>query len=207
MWVMTAVPPLPASRGRPRAFDADDVVARAMDAFWTNGYHGTSLPDLLQATNLSRGSLYGAFGDKRGLFLQALDRYVDQSLARFDDDLDPRQGAAAGLRACLAGYVSRTSGAAGRRGCLVVATAMELASHDAEVERRLGRFFKAAEAKLAGALRRAQAEGGLAGGVDPGHAARALLGLAEGLRVIAKTGIDRATWQGTVDAMLDRFLT
>jgi TetR/AcrR family transcriptional repressor of nem operon len=129
-------------RGRPREFDTDDAVMRAMGVFWSRGYHGTSLPDLLEATRLSRGSLYAAFGDKHGLFLRALDRYIDEALSRIDVELDPAKDAVAGLRACLAGYVDRTCGVAGKRGCLVVATAMELAAHDAEVEQRIRRFFR-----------------------------------------------------------------
>jgi TetR/AcrR family transcriptional repressor of nem operon len=119
-------------RGRPREFDIDAAVERALDVFWSHGYHGTSLPDLLAATNLSRGSLYAAFGDKHGLFLHALDRYIDDSLVRLDTELDTRKDALEGLCTCLDGYVDRTSGIAGERGCLVVATAMELAAHDTE---------------------------------------------------------------------------
>ena len=119
-----------------------------MDVFWTCGYHGTSLPDLLQATRLSRGSLYAAFGDKHGLFLRALDRYIDEALARLDTELDPRKSALAGVRACVAGYIERTSGVNGKRGCLVVSTAMELVAHDPEVERRSRRFFKLMEKRL-----------------------------------------------------------
>jgi len=178
-----------------------------MHAFWSGGYHGTSLPDLLRATRLSRGSLYTAFGDKRGLFLHALDRYIDESLARVDTELDPARGAVAGLKVFLAGYVDRASGTRGKRGCLVVATAMELAGQDTEVERRIRRFFRALENRLADAFARARAEGHLADGVDPADAARALLGLVEGLRVIAKTGVDRAVWQATADALLGRFTT
>ncbi len=167
-------------RGRPREFDTDTAIERAMGVFWSSGYYGTSLPDLLEATNLSRGSLYAAFGDKHGLFLRALDRYIDESLTRLDAELDPRKKAFAGLRACLARYVERTSGVAGKRGCLVVATAMELAGHDTEVEQRIRRFFKAMETRLTAALTRAQAEGELVDGVEPATAARLLLCLLEG---------------------------
>ena len=162
-------------RGRPREFDMDAAVERAMGVFWSCGYHGTSLPDLLEATNLSRVSLYTAFGDKHGLFLRALDRYIDDALARLDTELDPQKDALAGLRTCLAGYVDRTSGIAGKRGCLVVATAMELAAHDTEVEQRIRRFFKTMETRLAETLARAQAAGQLADGVEPATAARLLL--------------------------------
>jgi TetR/AcrR family transcriptional repressor of nem operon len=109
----------------PPQFDA--VIARATDVFWSFGYYGTKLPDLLAATEIARGSLYSAFGDKHGLFLRALDRYIDDALARLDIELYPDRDALADLRACLAGDVDRTSGGAGTRGCLVVATAMKLA--------------------------------------------------------------------------------
>lgn len=192
-------------RGRPREFDVDAAVERAMGVFWSSGYHGTSLPDLLKATELSRGSLYAAFGDKHGLFLSALDRYIGDALTRLDSELDPRKSALAGVRTCLAGYVDRTSGVAGKRGCLVVATAMELAARDPEVEQRIRRFFTTLEKRLAEAMARAQASGELADGVDPKTAARLLVCLVEGMRVIGKTGSDRATSRAVVQTLIDRF--
>lgn len=192
-------------RGRPREFDTDAAVERAMGVFWSRGYHGTSLPDLLEATTLSRGSLYAAFGDKHGLFLRALDRYIDDALARLDTELDPRKSALAGLRTCMAGYVDRTSGIAGKRGCLVVATAMELAAHDTEVEQRIRRFFKRMETRLTEALARARAAGQLADGVEPATAARLLLCLFEGMRVVSKTVPDRTMSQAVVQTLIDRF--
>src|SRR6187431_2602066 len=93
--------PVPSPRGRPRSFDTDAAVERAMDVFWTHGYHATALPDLLRATKLSRGSLYAAFGDKHSLFLRALDRYIADALARMDIDLGPRKEPVDGLRAFL----------------------------------------------------------------------------------------------------------
>ena len=65
---------------RPRKFDESDVVAAARDEFWTRGYAATSVDDLTAATGLGKGSLYGAFGDKHGLFLRALDDYITSSL-------------------------------------------------------------------------------------------------------------------------------
>ena len=197
--------PLRLPRGRPREFDKDAVIERAMGVFWSSGYNGTSLPDLLEATNLSRGSLYAAFGDKHGLFLRSLDRYIDDSLTRLDRELDPRKNALAGIRVCLAGYVERASGVGGKRGCLVVATAMELAGHDIEVERRIRRFFKAMETRLAAALVRARAEGDLVEGVDPATVARLLVCLVEGMRVVSKTSADRPLSQAVVQTVIDRF--
>ena len=193
-------------RGRPRTFDLEGAIERAMNVFWSRGYHGTALPDLLQATKLSRGSLYAAFGGKHALFLRALDRYIAEGLARLDVELDPRGKPVAGLRACLSRYAERTSGASGKRGCLLVATAMELAAHDPQVKRRLTTFFKAMETRLAGALSRAKAEDKLADGVEPAIAARLLICVAEGMLVMGKTVQNRATTQATVDALFDQFI-
>jgi TetR/AcrR family transcriptional regulator, transcriptional repressor for nem operon len=196
----------PSSRGRPRSFDAEAAVGRAMEVFWSRGYHATALPDLLRATKLSRGSLYAAFGDKHSLFLRALDRYIADALTRMDVELAPSREPIDGLREYLAGYVERNSGANGRRGCLLVATAMELAGRDADVDRRVGSFFKAMEARVASALSRAKAAGKLADGVDPLSAARILVCFVEGMRVVGKTAPTRIISQATVDAFLDRFI-
>jgi TetR/AcrR family transcriptional repressor of nem operon len=193
-------------RGRPRSFDVEAAVERAMGVFWSRGYHATALPDLLRATKLSRGSLYAAFGDKHSLFLRALDRYIADALARIDMELAPQREPVDGLRAYLAGYVERTSGANGRRGCLLVATAMELVGHDADVDRRVASFFKAMEARLADALSRANSAGRLAVGVEPSSAARILVCFVEGLRVVGKTAPPRSTSQATAEALLDLFI-
>jgi TetR/AcrR family transcriptional repressor of nem operon len=203
---MSRQTPAQLPRGRPRSFDTEAAVERAMGVFWSRGYHATALPDLLRATKLSRGSLYAAFGDKHSLFLRALDRYVADALARIDTELDPGREPVDGVRAFLAGYVDRTSGANGRRGCLLVATAMEMAGQDAEVNRRIGGFFKAMEARLVDALSRAKAAGRLANGVEPASAARILVCFVEGLRVVGKTAPARMTSQATANALLDRFL-
>src|ERR1700759_1077120 len=202
---MSRQTPLQLPRGRPRSFDTGAAVERAMGVFWSRGYHATALPDLLRATKLSRGSLYAAFGDKHALFLRALDRYIADALARTDVELGPRHRPVEGLRIFLAGYVDRTSGANGRRGCLLVATAMELAGRDAEVDGRIASFFKAMEAKGADALSRARAAGTLADGVEPSSAARILVCFVEGLRVVGKTAPARTTSQATADALLGSF--
>lgn len=202
---MSRQTPAPQPRGRPRSFDMDAAVERAMGVFWSRGYHATALPDLLRATRLSRGSLYAAFGDKHSLFLLALDRYIADAVARMDVELASTREPIDGLCTFLAGYVDRTSGANGRRGCLLVATAMELAGQDAEVGRRVAGFFRAMETRVADALSRAKTAGKLADGVEPSSAAKILVCFVEGLRVVGKTAPARTASQATADALLDRF--
>jgi len=193
------------TRGRPREFDPKDAIKRAMNVFWTNGYSGTSLPDLLKATRLSRGSLYAAFGDKRGLFLSALEQYIDESNVRINSSLHAPLPALERVRDCLNGYVDRSCGPGGKRGCLLIATAMELAAKDAEVGRRIRKFFASYEERLVATLVLAQEQNELAEGVEPAHAARILLCMMEGLRVLGKTGLDEASWRLTIDALVERF--
>jgi TetR/AcrR family transcriptional repressor of nem operon len=201
----TNQPSLSLTRGRPREFDPKDAVKRAMNVFWSNGYSGTSLPDLLKATRLSRSSLYAAFGDKRGLFLRALEQYIEESNVRIDSSLQAPLPALERVRACLNGYVDRSCGPGGKRGCLLIATAMELTAKDAEVGKRIRKFFDSYEKRLTATMALAQQQGELAEGVEPAHAARVLLCMMEGLRVVGKTGLDEASWRLTIDALVARF--
>lgn len=76
-----------AARGRPRSFDTDEVLGRARDMFWRHGFAGTSMDQLSAATGLHKPSLYGAFGDKKKLFLAALDNYLAEVRAEFAEAL------------------------------------------------------------------------------------------------------------------------
>ena len=189
-------------RGRPREFNPDQAIEQAMQIFWTKGYQGTSLPDLLGATKLSRGSLYAAFGDKHGLFLLALDRYISQALDRLDQELASGRNALEGLKACMDGYVARTDGAAGQRGCLVVATAMELAAWDEEISQRIALFFGAMQARLVKTLTRAQEEGSVVQHVDPAATAHMLVCFLEGLRVVRKIEVEPQSARSAVQALI-----
>src|SRR5262245_46979857 len=78
----------PRRRGRPRAYEPETALERATEAFWNAGYAATSLDDLCEATGMNRPSLYGAFGDKRALYLQALDRYAESGRQAMERLLD-----------------------------------------------------------------------------------------------------------------------
>ena len=71
------------TKGRPREFNLDKALNRALKVFWRKGYEGTSLIDLTKAMNINRPSLYAAFGNKESLFRKVLDRYADGPAAYF----------------------------------------------------------------------------------------------------------------------------
>ncbi|MGW3569723.1 TetR/AcrR family transcriptional regulator [Streptomyces sp. NPDC000941] len=113
-------------------------LAKAQDRFWTAGYTATSINDLLDATGLSRGSLYGAFGDKHQLFLRALDAYCAGTVAAVRADLDGDEPGAATRLATHMRHVADSCGNS-TRGCFLAKSTAELAASDPEVALRAER--------------------------------------------------------------------
>lgn len=173
--------------GRPREFELGAAARDAMSVFWDKGYEGTSLPDLIAGTGLSRGSLYKAFGDKKGLLLAALDLYMSEGLRETGDLLSQPGSAKNAIRKSLLRYAQLSSGDLGRRGCLVVSLATEMAAHDIEVAQRTGRMFRRLQQLYAGAIVRGQASGEISDR-DEQIMARFLVCQIEGMRVLGKTG-------------------
>jgi len=129
--------PAGAKRGRPRAYDPQTALARAREAFWDSGFAATSLDELSAATGMNRPSLYGAFGDKRALYGQALDGYQSASRAAMRRALDPSRSLAEGLNAVCAEALSLYYSAAPARGCFMIGTALTEAVRDAELRSAL----------------------------------------------------------------------
>jgi TetR/AcrR family transcriptional repressor of nem operon len=184
--------------GRPREFDLDDAARDAIDVFRVRGYEGASLPDLIEGTGLSRGSLYKAFGDKKGLLLAALDLYMANGLKLTAELLSQPGSAKAAIRASLLRHASEASGDPGRRGCLVVAMATEMAAHDPEIAERTGRMFRRLQQLYAGAIVRGQVSGEIAER-DEQSLARFLVCQIQGMRVLGKTGASKADMVALVD--------
>lgn len=187
--------------GRPRNFEADTVVARAMEAFWTNGYAGTSPADLADATGVAKGSLYNAFGSKRELFAKALDRYGRAGAELTEECLDRPGTARERIRAYLVLLVDADLEGPVRRGCLAVNTALELAARDEEAARAVRRMEERTIELLAARIERGRRDGDVAPGVDAKAQARFLMNTIAGLRVMTKT-LDRADLYGIIDTAL-----
>src|ERR1700676_2679760 len=101
---------------RTKAFDPELAMQEAMEAFWERGYNATSVNDLLAEMKLNRGSLYGTFGDKKQLFLAALDRYAAQGFDALQEILDRPGSARENLRDWVRTVSKTCIGEAGTRG-------------------------------------------------------------------------------------------
>lgn len=172
---------------RPRSFDDDVVVERAMDAFWTHGYANTSPARLAEATGIGKGSLYNAFTSKRELFDRALERY-DVVGAEFAEEHLSRPG---GTRECLRSFlrvlVDVDLAEAVPRGCLAVNTAVELAGRDPEITRAVRAMQERMIAALAARIDQGRRDGDVGPDTDPRAVAEFLMSTIVGLRVMART--------------------
>lgn len=172
--------------GRPREFDEDDALATILDVFWAKGFAGTSMRDLVAATDLKKGSLYAAFGDKHAMYLKALALYdataVEGAFALLTGTGTPLER----LDAFLSLPITAIANAKDRRGCFLCNASVDQALLDPETERTVKAGFR----RLAGGLETALSE--LASGTrDAGEAkaqAQHLLSVYFGLRVMAKGG-------------------
>jgi AcrR family transcriptional regulator len=166
--------------GRPRAFDRDKALDRALHVFWARGYEGTSIADLTEAMGINPPSLYAAFGNKEALFRQALDRYE----ARRDEIMAEAFAAPTAREAMtrlLEGTADRLSDKDKPRGCLMVQGALCGGEECETVKRDLAARRAGGEALIRERLRRARREGDLPSDADPVALARFLSTVLQGM--------------------------
>ena len=183
---------------RPREFDRDAVLDRAMGAFWTKGYAATSVEDLLAQMGIQRGSLYATFGDKRSLFLHALERYQRVVSRELLATLDAPDSGLAAIRQFFRLRIERALDRTRPPGCLVTNSAVELPGRDRDAAARVGASLAGLEAAFLRALRRARARGELPRDRDLRALARFLTSSAQGISVMAKTFPERRVLEDVV---------
>ncbi|PVX78754.1 TetR/AcrR family transcriptional regulator [Paraburkholderia unamae] len=181
-------------RGRPRAYDPQEALARARDTFWRNGYTGTSLDDLSEATGMNRPSLYGAFGDKHALYLQTVERYVEAGRNAMDAALDgalPLRDALLRVFDGALGWYLPPGDTA--RGCLLIGTAAVEAVNDEAVRERLATGLRTFDKAFERRLRLAVAQGELPAHANAPMLARLSSALLHSMALRARAGDSRAS--------------
>jgi AcrR family transcriptional regulator len=173
------------TRGRPRAFDSDVALERAMHVFWTKGYEGASLSDLTRAMRINRPSLYAAFGNKEQLFGKVLDRYMDGPVAFFGKAL-AAPTARDVVEEIFLGTARMADDPRIPAGCLMVQGA--LACGDAAVRKEVAARRSAAEGALRRRLQQAKREGDLPKNADPADLAHYVMTIVRGMTVQSAGG-------------------
>ena len=169
---------------RSKQFKPEQALSSAMSAFWRHGYEATSMEDLMDCMGIGRASIYNAFGNKRALFLAALQHYVSNGGAlqgaRIPDS--PKQAIVSAFEFLIERAVTGES----CDGCLVVNTALELAPHDEEIARIVKDIFVSQEMLFRSFLERAMACGEVPQTLDPSRTAQTLLALSIALLVLVR---------------------
>jgi TetR/AcrR family transcriptional regulator, transcriptional repressor for nem operon len=168
---------------RPREFDVEQAIEAALEVFWRQGYDGTSVEDLLAATGLHKGSLYKAFGDKRALFITALERYISYLHGGWKQTRAAHPSPRNALRQWFHGLVT-FKGAF--KGCLVVNSSAEVAPRDAEIAAMLRNFTSTFRAGFAEAIEHGKQLGEFPPHVDAQLAGELLVIVMFGIRVVGK---------------------
>lgn len=174
-------------KGRPREFDVDEALDRALRVFWRRGYEGTTLPDLTRAMGINRPSLYAAFGSKEELFRKALDRYVEGPAAYVREALN-EPTARAVAEQLLGGAIDLVTDRRNPRGCLIVQGALACGETAESVRRELAARRVAGEVAVRQRFERARADGDLPAEADAADLARYVVTVMRGIAVQAAGG-------------------
>lgn len=185
--------------GRPREFEVDEVLDLSVELFREYGYEATTIQDVVDFTGVGRQSLYNAIGDKRTLFLAALDHYVDQDVA-WMDSLRRRGADLGSLREFFAARIDHLAETEPARACFVASCAVEIGERDEEVAERIARHATELEDTYAKVLRAARRRGQLTDATTLPSAVRMLVSITHGLTVMARCGATEAELHSAVDA-------
>lgn len=175
------------SPGRPRSFDADQVLDKALEVFWQKGYEGASLPDLTQAMGINKPSLYAAFGNKEQLFLKAVERYENRPDAFFYPSLQ-QPTAYQVIERMLLGAAAAACNPDHPKGCVLVQSALSCSDDAMRVKQALSERRQAGAQLLAERLQQAQRDGDLPANTDANALARFVITVLQGISIQSSSG-------------------
>ena len=190
--------------GRPRAFDKDVALDRAMELFWRKGYEGASLADLTKAMGINPPSLYAAFGNKEGLLKAALDRYLEKRAAFLDFVLAAPTARETADR-MLRGTAQLLTDPANPPGCLLIQGGLACGAGAEAIPSELAWRRAAGEDAIRSRFERAKVDGDLPGPADPAALARYIFAVVQGMGVQAAAGATREELTGIAELSLAAF--
>jgi TetR/AcrR family transcriptional repressor of nem operon len=187
---------------RPQAFNEEDVLERAMQVFWRQGYANTSVKDLTEVTHLQPGSLYGAFKNKRNLFLLSLDYYFEHLYSALSCILQSDEAPLKRIRQFFDYILNQQNSDKELKSCLLVNTLLETPAEDREINQRVSTMFNKIENEFSEVLKLAQKDGSLISGGRPEAIAKMLMSGIFGLQVYNKMNPDQQSLNQIVNNLL-----
>ncbi|MEV0432993.1 TetR/AcrR family transcriptional regulator [Nocardia sp. NPDC050413] len=191
-----------AERGRPRAFDRDVALRRAMEVFWERGYEGASMSDLTTAMGINSPSLYAAFGDKESLFREAVTLYGRAEGSRTARALSEQPTAYAAIAAMLHDNIAMYTDPGLPQGCMVVLAGATYTTRNASVREFLTEARRRTTADIQARLERGVVEGDLQPGTDTAALAAFFSTVLYGLSVQARDCVGRSELTAAADSAL-----
>lgn len=189
--------------GPQKSFDVSLALEQARDVFWRHGYDGSSMQELESALGIGRKSLYDTFGNKRSLFLQALEQYCDSVIAKICEGLaDPRNDALTNLERVL-GRLQKHHGSEESRGCLLGVAMGQADASDAELAALLRRYLERLERAFEAALRQAKSDRTIRDELHAKDAARQLVALTQGMALLGRISSPPAVQRSIARAALE----
>ncbi|MGZ7460137.1 TetR/AcrR family transcriptional regulator [Pseudomonas sp. Ma2-10] len=177
------------SMARPRTFDESMVLTAAVEAFWTQGYEGTSTRDLVRCTGLNQPSLYNAFGDKRSLYRRSLEHYLESSVRARIRRLQGAPHAGMAITEFFAEVVDRALNDPLNRGCLLVNSALLANGEDADLRQAVADELEAIRRFFEDRLHALSLQQDGAVGIDAKQGASHLVSVLLGVRVLARVNL------------------
>ncbi len=191
------------SRGRPKLFDRDHALDKALELFWAHGYEATSLADLVQATGAKAPTLYAEFENKEGLFRAALERYSEKFAAQRKEALAcPQRSVAEGVEDYFRSTAACFTDGKKPAGCFFICTSSALSADAIDVAEMLRAHHHAQESLLLTFLQQRQQQGELGADCDVQAVARYLSCVLGGMSVRAREGASRSELDGIIDTMM-----
>jgi TetR/AcrR family transcriptional repressor of nem operon len=187
---------------RVKKFDEKEVLEKAMELFWIQGYHATSIQDLVDHLGINRASLYDTFGGKESLFQKAFQLYREQNTTRLRQFLKSKPGVREGLRTLFSTAISEAVRDTDRKGCFVVNTAAELVPGDPELLQILGENKRVFEQLFFEYLKKGEDTGQIPKGKNLPAIASLLFTLYNGLKVVSKVAPDQNELEASIGEVL-----
>ncbi len=189
------------SRGPDKQFDPEVALARAMEVFWAKGYEATSLSELLEQMGIGKKSLYDTFGNKRSLFLKALEYYAQTQVKSIRDQLLAPGSPLDNLEKVLLSIQQRQVWS-GCRGCMLGTNIADFDTHEVEIAAILRHHLRSLEDALCTLLTRAQTAGEISAQAQPRDLARMLVCTIQGMALLSRVMDSDTLLKSTVDSTI-----